>query len=498
MGNVDVLSLIPLEPGFEETLDLLAHETMHRWGAYVKFKDALGNVSDALLHLDPTKHAAHWSFLLDSEGSTLYGNDWQDNGNGTFTSVGIRKYYSSLDLYLMGFYDKSQVSPMLLIDNPEIPRERLPELGVTITGTPQYVTIGSIIAAEGERVPSPAGSQKTFKTAFIFITTPGSFEENETSQFQLQGMENIRSGWMSRFSILTDGQGMMEIRSIPKEEPPTNPGIVLPPIVPRPLPPNIDDGVAWLMNHQQADGSWRDSLQTTLRDTAETLLSLKNFAAAGQNYSSGLQWLGAADSRNMVYLSSKIEALSDAGGDVSAYLTELTSAQNPDGGWGSNRLYRSNPVDTSFAIKALASAGYSGQGVLSKAVEYLKSKQNTDGGWGNEGGESSTEATTNVLYAFNKYRKEFQVEDQISNGISWLAARQNPDGGFGASPSTVYETAMAVSILTGLNVLPDARSSGVAYIFPSSQRTGAGMGALIRQPLRSVPSIRRRSTRTSP
>jgi len=473
MGNVDGLAIIPVESGFEETLDTLAHETMHRWGAYVKFKDALGNVSDALLHLDLTKYAAHWSFLLNSYGSVLYGNDWQDNGNGTFTSVGIRKYYSPLDLYLMGFYDKSQIPPMLLIDNAEIPRERLPELGVTITGTPQYVTIDDIIAAEGERVPSSADSQKTFKTAFIFITTPGTFEENEISQFYLQGMENIRSGWMTRFSILTDGQGMMQIESIPKEEVPTNPGIVLPPIVPRPLPPSIDDGVAWLMNHQQSNGSWRDSLQTAMRDTAETLLSLKNFAIAGQNYSSGLQWLGAADSRNMVYLSKSIEALADAGSDVSALLSVLLSAQNADGGWGSNRFYRSNPVDTSFAMRALAHAGYSGVAVLSKAIDYLKSGQNTDGGWGSEGGGSSIEVTTNVLNAFNKYRKDFQVEDQILNGKAWLAARQNADGGFGASPSTVYETAMALSILTELNVLPEKRSDALNYILGLQSEDGS-------------------------
>ena len=41
------------------------------------------------MHLDPGQFAAHWSFLLDSEGSVLYGNDWQDNGDGTFTSSGM-------------------------------------------------------------------------------------------------------------------------------------------------------------------------------------------------------------------------------------------------------------------------------------------------------------------------------------------------------------------------------------------------------------------------
>ena len=194
MGNIANLSGLPLALKFRETLDLLAHETMHRWGAYVRFKAANGNISDALLQFDPAKHAAHWSFLLDSKGSVLYGNRWQDNGNGTFSSTGARKYYSPLDLYLMGFYSKSQVPPMLLIDNPEIKPERLPEVGVTITGTPRSVTIDDIIEAEGERLPRSSESQKAFKTAFILVTTPNTFEGHERSEERRVGKE-CRSRW---------------------------------------------------------------------------------------------------------------------------------------------------------------------------------------------------------------------------------------------------------------------------------------------------------------
>ena len=130
MGNISDLVTDPVDPGFEETLSTFAHEQMHRWGANLRFRDANGNISNDLLGKDE----AHWSFLLNSYGSVLYGNYWQDNGNGTFTSGAGRKYYSPLDLYLMGFNDKTQVPPMLLIDNPEIDPERLPESGVTISG----------------------------------------------------------------------------------------------------------------------------------------------------------------------------------------------------------------------------------------------------------------------------------------------------------------------------------------------------------------------------
>lgn len=158
MGNISSMATDPLDPRFEDTLLILAHEMLHRWGAYVKFKNPDGSVSSSLLGKDMT----HWSFLKDSDGSVLYGNNWQDNGNGTFTSIAAYKYYSPTDLYLMGFFDKTQVPPILLIDNPAIDPKGLPDEGSIISGTVRHITIDDIIAVEGEREPGPAQSQKKF------------------------------------------------------------------------------------------------------------------------------------------------------------------------------------------------------------------------------------------------------------------------------------------------------------------------------------------------
>ncbi len=463
MGNISTLIINPLNPKFEETLSILAHELMHRWGACVKFKDAYGNISTTLLGKD----MSHWSFLLNSYGSVLYGNQWQNNDNGTFTSIGAQKYYSPLDLYLMGFYDKTQVPPMLLIDNPTIDPQRLPEVGITIDGTSRFVTIDDIIAAEGERIPGPADSQKTFKTAFIFITAPGTF-----TGYELYGIENIRNGWITRFSVLTDSKGIMQVASTPKEDIPLNPGIISPPFTPRPLPPNIEDGVRWLMANQKSDGSWMDLIQTSDRDTSEAVIILKNFDIAQQNYSLGLQWLNGDESENMDYFSRKIETLAISGQDIKSFIDILLSRQNANGGWGSNKEYISNPIDTALALKSLSEADYSGQTVISRAMEFLKSEQNANGGWGSEEG-STIEATTNVLSAFNKYRKNYQLEDQISKGIAWLTQKQNPDGGFGNSPSTVYDTAMAVMTLREFNVSSDVTNNGLNYILNLQSENGS-------------------------
>lgn len=198
MGNVVNLITDPSDPVFEDTINILVHELMHRWGAYVHYKDSDGSLKTDLLGKD----LSHWSYLLDSAASLHYGNAWRDNGNGTFTSAGGAKYCSPLDLYLMGFIDKSEVPPMLLIENPAIDPSGLPAPGVTVSGSARQVTIDAVIAAEGERIPAASSSQKVFKAGFLLITSPDSFAGTE-----LQGIENLRTAWSGRFSSLTGGKG---------------------------------------------------------------------------------------------------------------------------------------------------------------------------------------------------------------------------------------------------------------------------------------------------
>ncbi len=468
MGNVSNHVTDPLDPKFEETLYFLSHEMMHRWGANVKFRDASGNISSNLLGRD----GDHWSFLLDTSGSALYGNRWQDNGNGTFTSLAPHKemkLYSPLDLYLMGMMDKSQVPPMLLIENPAIDRGRLPEVGVTISGTPRHVTIDDIIAAEGERVPGAEISQKKFKSAFIFVTAPGTFTGKE-----IQEIENVRNGGITRFSILTDGKSIMEVASTLREDVPVNPGVILPSTTPRTLPPNIEDGVNWLVNSQTNDGSWLDLSSTMDRDTAEATRVLKNFDIAHASYLKGVNWLSGVNSENNAdYLARKIEALTGSGNDVTGLIGEIISMQNADGGWGSERSYSSSPMDTSIVLKSLYSAGYSDQGVIFRAINYLKSKQNSDGGWGSEDRGSMVQPTSNVLSAFNNLRKTYTLDDRIASGTAWLIGKQNTDGGFGNSPSTVYDTATALLTLAELSASKDTTNKALNYILNNQAGDGS-------------------------
>ncbi|RJQ75553.1 MAG: hypothetical protein C4519_15545 [Desulfobacteraceae bacterium] len=464
-GYIAALASDPLDIDFTDTMGLLSHEFLHRWGAFVKYRKVDGSVGEDLIGSGDT----HWSYLLDTKGSVLYGNRWQVNANGTFTSLPGRKYYSPLDLYLMGFLEKSKVPPMLLIQNPDIDPDGLPDKLVTVEGTAGYVTIDDIIAVEGARVPSVENSQKHFKIACILITRPETF-----NQSQINPIRTILKHWAIWIASLTNGQALVRFDASPAKNYPTNPGIVPPSHDPKSTPPEINEGVAWLIDNQNPDGSWSDTLRTSPRDTAEALLALNRFGAAEQSRSKGFQWLEQTPSRNTDYFTRKIKAFVSSGSAAGAeLLNELLARQNPDGGWGSNRYYVSNPTDTALVLKVLAMAAYADPIAVGRAVAYLKGRQNTDGGWGNDDRGSSVEQTAAVLAAFHLYRQTFSCDDHIQNGLAWLLSKQNTDGGFGNSPSTIYDTASALLILKEMNVAGGSTSNAVNYILGLQSEDGS-------------------------
>src|SRR4030042_2048996 len=311
MGNIAKTSTDPLDAKFTTTMGILAHELLHRWAAHVRFRQPDGSTSSALLG----RGGYHWSFLLDTQGSLLYGNRWRANGDGTFTSLPGWKYYSPLDLYLMGLRTKSDVPPMLLIEAPGIEPNRLPQAGVTITGQARTVTIDDIIAVEGERIPAAGTAPKTFKAAFILLPRPGTFDETV-----LTGIRAVMKNWAMWVSGLTDGKAILQVDSPPVAEIPLNPGTPPPTFDPRTAPPEVNEGVAGLIAHQQEDASWLDSSQTAERGTTEAVLALLGFPSASSSLTAGRGGLRGVSSIPTDYLARRIAALSYAGGDVVALL----------------------------------------------------------------------------------------------------------------------------------------------------------------------------------
>ncbi len=197
-----------LVPGVGEntTLALLGHETGHRWLATLRFRDATGASSDRLLGRD----LVHWSFFLDSDASFMEGNDIQDQGGGSFRTVGADLRYSALDLYAMGLVDASEVPPFFFVDNPRASqtRESAPQSGVTFQGTRHDVTIADVIAAVGPRDPSASSSPRLFRQAFVYIVSAG----RSADQTSLDKLDRIRAAWEPYFASATGGRMSIDTR----------------------------------------------------------------------------------------------------------------------------------------------------------------------------------------------------------------------------------------------------------------------------------------------
>ncbi len=191
--------------GANHGLSIMAHELGHRWLSFVKFP----GTDLALLGRDN----AHWNFFLNTEStishpaarrsSSLEGNAWVDNANGTFTSVGLVDGYSRLDQYLMGFRSASTVGETFVIVNPAgsaSTKDSAPQPGVTTGGFRQRVAVEDIVQANNTRLPEPDKSQRSFRTAVVLVTR----QNTAVSDGLLDKVQLYRFAFESYFRQSTD------------------------------------------------------------------------------------------------------------------------------------------------------------------------------------------------------------------------------------------------------------------------------------------------------
>jgi len=211
--NMNRLSLYPTDPTApvlwtNNTLDLMGQEAGHQWLAFVTFDDG-GLCSDLLLG----RSLAHWSFFYGTDASDVEGNKWQDNGNGTFTTIEATTRYSALDQYIMGLLPASGVPDFFFIDNPTgttRTRSSAPALGVTVGGTRQDVSVNQVVECEEPRTPSSgfsgANPTQTWRQAFVLLVKSGT----TPSQTDLTKVDTIRDAWGGYFNTATNGRGNVD------------------------------------------------------------------------------------------------------------------------------------------------------------------------------------------------------------------------------------------------------------------------------------------------
>jgi hypothetical protein len=221
--NMGDLSRYPANPrqrflGENNSLSVLGQEFGHRWLAY------LDAGSPSLLGRD----RSHWSFLHNTLGSVVEGNEIADLGNGIFRTVGAVNRYSPLDQYVMGLRPASQVPPWFVVGNPALPAtlpsgfpslcrdlQRLPAcapyVGLDFSGTRRDVTIDEIISAAGPRVPSFEQAQKDFRVAFVLVTQRGQAARASS----LLNLDAFRSQWQTFFNDAVENRGTMRTDLLP-------------------------------------------------------------------------------------------------------------------------------------------------------------------------------------------------------------------------------------------------------------------------------------------
>jgi len=452
--------LNPFAPDYEFVLTTLAHEVLHQWGAFVRYRDAGGEVSDRLLG----RNLAHWNFLLETQASVEYGHRWRDNGDGTFTAVDARRFYSPLDLYLMGLLAPEEVPDFIVIDSADADPSDLPLKGTTVSGAADLVGIDDIIDVEGPRIPDAATSPKDFRFAFILLTPPG----EEASPETLALLDAVRRDFATRFAIMTGGRARAHIfpQALPVEEIGQLEFVTGGPL--RDTGASVEDGLAWLRATQAADGSWADKPGTSVRDTAEVFRVFSDLDPLSPQLLDARGFLLAQTDLDTDSLARLILALGELAG--AERIAELAGRQNADGGWGLNPGDRSDALDTALAVLALDPLDAAPQGV-SRGLDFLVAKQNADGGWpAGEQGPSNVLATSHVLLALGELGAEGAA---LEDGVQFLIAGQGLDGGFGTEGSSVHETALAIATLIALN-RTDSIDLGAARDYIDSRQSEEG------------------------
>jgi hypothetical protein len=209
---MDDLSKYPADPvqranGENTTLALVAHETGHRWGATLQFRDAAGASSDAWLG----RQRAHWSFYCDSDASVLEGNEIEDQGGGSFRTTGAVLRYGPFDLYAMGLLAESEVPAAFYVQSPagaSQDRESAPRTGVAFTGTRRDVSIGDVVAAMGPRNPPASRSPRVHRQAWVYVVGRG----RTADPAAIAKLETIRRAFEGFFSDATGGRMSVETR----------------------------------------------------------------------------------------------------------------------------------------------------------------------------------------------------------------------------------------------------------------------------------------------
>jgi hypothetical protein len=171
----------PLDAIFDVGEKANSHEIGHRWMDYL--------IPGTL------RNGAHWplsdiayGIMGISIGAGSVGGEFgylltpRGNGDYTMTAAEQATEFNDLELYLMGLNDKTEVAPhFVFVDQTQ--SSQLANGGV-LHGPVTVVTVDTVIAYNGARVPGVSASQKAFKLASIVLSKGRLLSADEHAFFE--------------------------------------------------------------------------------------------------------------------------------------------------------------------------------------------------------------------------------------------------------------------------------------------------------------------------
>ncbi len=434
MFNVSNLELNPGDDDYQETLIAMAHEVMHSWVTGVRYKDESGTIRSDLIG----QGGAHWSSLLDTNGSVMYGHDWLEGGEGEYTALSKKLAFSPLDLYLSGFYAKNEVPQMALLESDELDASDIYQFGKTISATSNSVSIEQVILAEGARKPNSREAQKKFNAAFVFLTKTSDLP----SAKELVGLNNLKSNFEDAFALMTGGRGIISVYSNKFEKQKSIEGDAN-----NLTSVDLDLALDWLEGQQSVLGYWEDRKNTRVKDTAFVTHLLSDLRPAFPS-SSSLGWLANIKNLNNVDDAARIVKYNELA------MPYIVGQKKLNKGWGLGGQEEQSVIDT--AIVLMNAPALANQQVL----KYLYDQQNSDGGWPlSKGGISHAATTAQVIKALRALNV---LNDSVfDKAADFLASKQTANGSFSIDYlSSVGEAVLIIDALAKVNKLSKIDLSG--------------------------------------
>ncbi len=244
----------------------------------------------------------------------------------------------------------------------------------------------------------------------------------------------------------------------------------------------VDDGAAYLIASQAADGTWESPTVRRGPATAEALRALQAAGAGSPARSAAADHLDLGLDGDADALARTVLALAGEGRDVSDHVQRLAAASRPRGGWGLTAEFSADPLDTGLALEALAGRPEVDADLLRDGLSRLLVSQRDDGGFpcvtsGDGDADSEVFCTAQALLALTRYRGTFFLDPQINDAAGFLHSRHAADGSFGAvGDEPVVQTAMAALALAAVPSFGNEVATTIGYLEGSQGADGGWDG----------------------